>query len=86
VIDWRRYPFQLVPGDAQLEFPAAEGTHRDHESDTWYLAGITSMVSCVRLSMHYLMENPVSYSEYSTISATLCVQTKPRLLDERGTG
>jgi predicted secreted hydrolase len=38
-IDWRRYPFQLVPGDAQLEFPAAEGTHPDYQSDTWYLAG-----------------------------------------------
>jgi predicted secreted hydrolase len=37
--DWRRYPYQLVPGDAQLDFPAAEGTHVDYESDTWYLAG-----------------------------------------------
>jgi hypothetical protein len=24
--DWRRYPYQLVPGDSQLDFPAAEGT------------------------------------------------------------
>jgi len=37
--DWRRYPYQLVPGDSQLDFPAAEGTHRDYESDTWYLSG-----------------------------------------------
>jgi predicted secreted hydrolase len=37
--DWRRYPYQLVPGDTQLDFPAAEGTHLDFESDTWYLAG-----------------------------------------------
>jgi len=37
--DWRRYPYRLVPGDAQLDFPAAEGTHADCESDTWYLAG-----------------------------------------------
>ena len=37
--DWRRYPYRLVPGDAQLDFPAAEGTHPDFESDTWYLAG-----------------------------------------------
>jgi predicted secreted hydrolase len=37
--DWRRYPYQLVPNDAQLDFPAAEGTHRDYQSDTWYLSG-----------------------------------------------
>ncbi|HYB36592.1 MAG TPA: lipocalin-like domain-containing protein [Mycobacterium sp.] len=37
--DWRSYPFQLVPGDGRLEFPAAEGEHPDHESDTWFLAG-----------------------------------------------
>lgn len=37
--DWRRYPFQLVPGDDWLEFPAAEGEHPDQESDTWFLAG-----------------------------------------------
>ncbi len=37
--DWRRYPYQLVPGDPQLDFPAAEGTHHDYQSDTWYLAG-----------------------------------------------
>ncbi|HEU4360845.1 MAG TPA: lipocalin-like domain-containing protein [Mycobacterium sp.] len=34
---WRHYPFKLVPGP--LEFPAAEGNHPDHESDTWFLAG-----------------------------------------------
>jgi predicted secreted hydrolase len=37
--DWQRFPFSLVPGDAQLDFPAAEGMHPDFESDTWYLAG-----------------------------------------------
>ncbi|MCV7259952.1 lipocalin-like domain-containing protein [Mycobacterium shimoidei] len=37
--DWRRYPFRLVPDDRLLDFPAAEGEHRDHESDTWFLAG-----------------------------------------------
>ncbi len=37
--DWRSYPFQLVPGDNQLEFPAAEGEHPDQESDTWFIAG-----------------------------------------------
>ncbi len=37
--DWRRYPFQLVPADRQLDFPAAEANHPDCESDTWFLAG-----------------------------------------------
>ncbi len=37
--DWRTYPFQLVPGDSQLDFPAAEGEHPDQESDTWFIAG-----------------------------------------------
>ncbi len=37
--DWRSYPFQLVPGDDQLAFPAAEGEHPDQESDTWFIAG-----------------------------------------------
>ncbi|OBJ26650.1 secreted hydrolase [Mycobacterium colombiense] len=37
--DWRSYPFRLVPGDSQLEFPAAEGEHPDQESDTWFIAG-----------------------------------------------
>lgn len=37
--DWRSYPFQLVPGDDQLKFPAAEGEHPDQESDTWFIAG-----------------------------------------------
>jgi predicted secreted hydrolase len=37
--DWRHYPFQLVPGDSQLDFPAAEGDHPDQESDTWFIAG-----------------------------------------------
>jgi hypothetical protein len=29
----------LVPGDSQLDFPAAEGEHPDQESDTWFIAG-----------------------------------------------
>jgi predicted secreted hydrolase len=37
--DWRRYPFDLVAGDAQFRFPAAEANHHDCESDTWFLAG-----------------------------------------------
>ncbi|MCB0927465.1 MAG: secreted hydrolase [Mycolicibacterium insubricum] len=37
--DWRHYPYRLVPGDPELEFPAAEGTHPGYQSDTWYLAG-----------------------------------------------
>ncbi len=37
--DWRSYPFELVPGDSQLNFPAAEGQHADQESDTWFIAG-----------------------------------------------
>ena len=37
--DWRSYPFELVPGDNQLDFPAAEGEHPDQESDTWFIAG-----------------------------------------------
>ena len=37
--DWRSYPFQLVPGDRLLDFPAAEGEHADQESDTWFIAG-----------------------------------------------
>jgi predicted secreted hydrolase len=37
--DWRVYPFELVPGDPQLSFPAAEGNHPDCESDTWFIAG-----------------------------------------------
>jgi predicted secreted hydrolase len=37
--NWRRYPFQLVPGDTQFCFPVAEANHPDYESDTWFLAG-----------------------------------------------
>lgn len=37
--DWRSYPFRLVPGDRQLDFPEAEGEHPDQESDTWFIAG-----------------------------------------------
>jgi predicted secreted hydrolase len=37
--DWRRYPFELVPGDPHFVFPAAEANHPSCESDTWYLAG-----------------------------------------------
>ncbi|BCQ08400.1 hypothetical protein JMUB5695_01830 [Mycobacterium heckeshornense] len=37
--EWCRYPFQLVPDDDMLRFPAAEGQHPDQESDTWFIAG-----------------------------------------------
>jgi predicted secreted hydrolase len=37
--DWCAYPFDLVRGDPQLSFPAAEGNHPDCESDTWFIAG-----------------------------------------------
>jgi len=37
--DWRAYPFNLVPGDSQFCFPAAEGNHPECESDTWFIAG-----------------------------------------------
>ncbi|HEX3288817.1 MAG TPA: lipocalin-like domain-containing protein [Mycobacterium sp.] len=37
--EWRQYPFELVAGDPQLVFPAAEANHPDCESDTWFLAG-----------------------------------------------
>jgi predicted secreted hydrolase len=36
---WRRFPFELVAGDSQFCFPAAEANHPDCESDTWFLAG-----------------------------------------------
>lgn len=36
---WRRYPFDLIPGDEQFRFPAAEACHEDCQSDTWFLAG-----------------------------------------------
>jgi predicted secreted hydrolase len=36
--DWRRYPFELVPGGG-FRFPGAEGEHSDCESDTWFIAG-----------------------------------------------
>ncbi|MDT5011998.1 MAG: hypothetical protein QOH57_3615 [Mycobacterium sp.] len=38
--DWRRYPFDLVPGgDSRFTFPEVEGEHTDCESDTWFIAG-----------------------------------------------
>jgi len=37
--DWCAYPFDLVRGDPELSFPAAEGNHPDCESDTWFIAG-----------------------------------------------
>src|SRR5947209_16575383 len=46
--DWRRYPFHLVPGDSQLDFPAAEGLHADQESDTWFIAGRLDAVQADR--------------------------------------
>lgn len=33
------YPFELVPGDTEFDFPAAEGVHPHCQSDTWFLAG-----------------------------------------------
>lgn len=38
-LNWRAYPFDLVPTDPQLRFPDAEGNHPDCESDTWFIAG-----------------------------------------------
>ncbi len=35
---WRRYPYQLVAGDPQLAFPAAEG-HQDVATDSYYASG-----------------------------------------------
>ena len=35
---WRRYPYQLVAGDPQLVFPAAEG-HQDVATDAYYASG-----------------------------------------------
>ena len=34
-----RYPFELVPGDGEFTFPAAEGVHPHCQSDTWFIAG-----------------------------------------------
>lgn len=34
-----RYPFDLVPGDPEFTFPAAEGVHPHCQSDTWFIAG-----------------------------------------------
>ncbi len=34
-----RYPFELVPGDPEFTFPAAEGVHPHCQSDTWFIAG-----------------------------------------------
>lgn len=36
---WRRYPFELVPGDTEFVFPGAEACHEACQSDTWFLAG-----------------------------------------------
>jgi predicted secreted hydrolase len=36
---WQRYPFELVPGDPEFAFPAAEAAHQRYESDTWFIAG-----------------------------------------------
>lgn len=38
-VEWRQYPFSLVPGDPEFDFPAAEGAHPAYESDTWFLTG-----------------------------------------------
>jgi predicted secreted hydrolase len=45
---WRTYPFHLVPGDPDFEFPAAEGVHPDCQSDTWFIAGDLSAVHSER--------------------------------------
>lgn len=37
--DWRRYPFELIPGDPEFTFPAAEAVHEHCQSDTWFIAG-----------------------------------------------
>ncbi|KLO28852.1 secreted hydrolase [Mycolicibacter heraklionensis] len=37
--DWRRYPFELIPGDSEFTFPAAEAVHQLCQSDTWFIAG-----------------------------------------------
>lgn len=34
------YPYELVPADPRLDFPAAEGRQRDMDSDTWFLEGV----------------------------------------------
>lgn len=34
-----QYPLQLVAGDPEFVFPAAEGVHPHCQSDTWFLAG-----------------------------------------------
>ncbi|MDP9167822.1 MAG: secreted hydrolase, partial [Actinomycetota bacterium] len=36
---WLSHPFDLVPGDPEFSFPAAEGVHPHCQSDTWFLAG-----------------------------------------------
>lgn len=36
---WRRYPYELIPGDTEFVFPAAEASHEACQSDTWFLAG-----------------------------------------------
>ena len=33
------YPLELVPGDPEFTFPAAEGIHPHCQSDTWFIAG-----------------------------------------------
>src|ERR1700712_1377769 len=45
---WRAYPFDLVPGDADFQFPAAEGVHPDCQSDTWFIAGDIAAVDSQR--------------------------------------
>lgn len=34
-----QYPYELVPGDPEFVFPAAEGIHPHCQSDTWFIAG-----------------------------------------------
>jgi hypothetical protein len=46
--DWRRYPFDLVPGDPDFQFPAAEGVHEECQSDTWFIAGDLTALDSTR--------------------------------------
>jgi predicted secreted hydrolase len=39
MISGLQYPFDLVPGDPEFAFPAAEGIHPHCQSDTWFIAG-----------------------------------------------
>src|SRR4030042_5343236 len=42
------YPYQLVPGDSRLDFPAAEGRQLDMQTDTWFIEGLLKGVDSGR--------------------------------------